>query len=408
MNAAVSLVRLATAAAALVAVCAGAMAGDPAAPQAPDIPRIDSVVPSPKQPQEADPATIWYDDFDGPAKAYTETAGDLDDQVAFGGRGQSMKCLYEKGSQGKGNRKVFFGDSPTGKVVRKGEKFEEIYWRLYVKHQYGWTGGGPDKLARATSITSDKWTQAMIAHVWSMGEALTLDPASGVVGGKVVTTKYNDFDNLHWLGQKPASAMPLSSTAEAGWWVCVEARVKLNTPGAKDGLFQLWIDGRLESERKNLDWRGTYIDHAINALFLEAYWNKGSPVTQSRWYDNFVISTKPIGPVTCPRNPVLLRTEYHGPGELKSWEVELSADPASDSATAGRPEGKPVVWQSKPQGKADRVQVDEKTGTFAGPLAQKTALTAGATYFCRIRQQSSTGVWSDWSRWHQPLVAEKP
>jgi hypothetical protein len=367
------------------------------AAEAPEVPRIDSVVMSAKQPQEGDAATIWYDDFNGPVKAYTETEGDLDEAVAFGGAGKSMKCFYAKGDQGKGNRKVFFGDSPTGKVVRKGEKFEDVYWRIYVKHQYGWTGGGPDKMSRATSITSSNWTQAMFAHVWSMDDALTLDPASGVVGGKVMTTKYNDFDNMHWLGQKPASAFRISSTAEAGWWVCVEVRAKLNTPGAKDGLFQLWIDGRLESERKNLDWRGTYTGHGINAIFLEAYWNKGSPVAQSRWYDNFVISTKPIGPVTCPRSPVLMRTPYHGPGELAAWEVELAADA----------DGKQVVWQSRPQGRADRVQVSSETGAFVGPLAGKKSLDAGTEYFCRIRQQSSTSAWSAWSRWHQPVVTEK-
>ncbi len=367
------------------------------AAEVPEVPRIDSVVISPKQPQETDAATIWYDDFNGPPKAYTETEGEVDEKVAFGNEGKSLKCIYEKGSQGKGNRKVFFGDSPTGKVVRKGEKFEDVYWRLYVKHQYGWTGGGPDKLSRATSIVSGQWNQAMIAHVWSVGDTLTLDPASGVVGDKVVTTRYNDFDHLHWLGQKPAATMPISSTAESGWWVSVEARVKLNTPGQKDGLFQLWIDGRLESERKNLDWRGSYTGHTINAIFLEAYWNKGSPVAQNRWYDNFVISTKPIGPVTCPRNPVLLKTPYRGPGEMAAWEVQLAADP----------DGKQVVWQSKPQGKEERVRVDEKAGAFVGGLDGKTALAAGGSYWCRVRQQAANGAWSEWSRWHQVFVTEK-
>ena len=367
------------------------------AAEAPEVPRIDSVVPSAKQPQEADAATIWYDDFNGPPKAYTESEGDLDAAVAFGGEGKSLKCIYEKGSQGKGNRKVFFGDSPTGKVVRKGEKFEEIFWRVYFKQQAGWTGGGPDKMSRATSIASGNWTQAMIAHVWSTGDTLTLDPASGVRGDKVVTTKYNDFDNLHWLGQKPAAKTPIFSTEEAGWWISVEAYAKLNTPGKKDGRFELWIDGRPEASRENLDWRGSYTGHAINAVFLEAYWNKGSPVTQCRWYDNFVISTKPIGPVTCPPNPVLIKTPYHGPGELGAWEVQVAADA----------DGKQVVWASKPQGKEERVAVDAKTGAFAGPLAGKAALDAGGTYWCRVRQQATGGAWSEWSRWHQAFVTEK-
>ena len=88
----------------------------------------------------------------------------------------------------------------------------------------------------------------MIAHVWSSGESLTLDPASGVRGNRIATTRYNDFANLRWLGNKPVSTFKLHSTEEAGRWVCVESRAKLNTPGKKDGLNQLLIDGRLEAD----------------------------------------------------------------------------------------------------------------------------------------------------------------
>jgi hypothetical protein len=363
------------------------------AADAPEVPRIDSVVMSPTQPQAADPAVLWCDDFDGPAKQYTESEGELDATEAFGGQGRSMLSVYEKGSRGTGNRKVFFGDSPTGKVVHKGKQFDDIYWRIYVKHQYGWTGGGPAKLSRATSIVSPKWNQAMIAHVWSSGESLTLDPASGVRGEEIVTTQYNDFPRLRWLGNKPASQFKIHGTAEAGRWVCVECRAKLNTPGKKDGLNQLWIDGRLEAERTNLDWRGSYAKHGINAVFLETYWNDGSPVRQCRWIDNFVISTKPIGPVVCPRSPVLIKTPYHGPGKQKAWEVEVAADG----------DGKSVAWRSQPITAADRATVDAAAGQFGGPLAGKKQLDAGQVYFSRVRQQNDAGAWSAWSAWHQPL-----
>ena len=206
----------------------------------PETPRIDSLVMLQTSPLETDPAVIWYDDFDGPEKQYTESQGGIDTNQGFGGRGGSMLSFYKKGTRGVGNRKVFFGDSPTGKVINKGRKYDEIYWRFYVKHQYGWTGGGPAKLSRATSIVSSNWAQAMISHVWSSGEALTLDPATGVHNDKVVTTRYNDFDNLKWLGNKPVSSFKLFSTKESGRWVCFEIRVKLNKAGKKDGLNQLW------------------------------------------------------------------------------------------------------------------------------------------------------------------------
>jgi hypothetical protein len=366
-----------------------------------EVPRIESVVPLARQPQEDDPATIWYDDFNGAEKPYAEGGGHLDDRENFGGPpGRSIANLYEKGSQGGGGRKLFFGDSPaySNKVVRKGEKFEAIYWRIYVKHQAGWTGGGEAKLSRATSLVSEDWKQAMIAHVWSgAGDSLTLDPACGVRGDQVVTTKYNDFDRLRWLGNSPASNFKFSSAAEAGWWVCVESYAKLNTPGKKDGLNQLWIDGHLEAERINLDWRGSYSAHGINAVFLEAYWNQGSPVTQTRWLDNFVVSTKPIGPVLCPINPVLIKTPYRGPGKLAGWEVELALDR----------DGKEVVWKSNDVAAGDQVRVDSTTGEFVGPLDGKSALTSGMACYCRVRQRVDVGtetLQSEWTPSHQQFV----
>ena len=361
-------------------------------------PRIDSVEMVRPQPIENDPALIWYDDFNGPPRKYSESSGGLDGTENFGGPGgKSMRCLYEKGKRGVGNRKVFFGDSPIGAIARKGEKFDEIYWRIYDKHQAGWTGGGPDKMSRATSIVSSKWNQAMISHVWGHSEMLTLDPASGVKGGRVVTTQYNDFPNLHWLGNKPSSRFKIHGTDESGTWVCVEARAKLNTPGQKDGENQLWIDGVLECERRNLDWRDGYAGHGINAVFLEAYWNNGSPVTQSRWYDNFVISARPIGPVVAPRNPMLFKARREGAGPVEEWEVEIAVDRREDA----------VVWKSKPVRGEEQVRVGETSGQFVGTLSRQKALAADGMYVARARQKSTDGEWSDWSPWHQAFRTTK-
>jgi hypothetical protein len=212
----------------------------------------------------------------------------------------------------------------------------------------------------------------------------------------VVTTRYNDFGNLHWLGNKPVSAFKLHGTEEVGRWVCVESRAKLNTPGKKDGLNQLWIDGRLEAERKNLDWRGSYDRHGINAVFLETYWNKGSPVTQSRWSDNFVISTRPIGPVVCPRSPVLIKTPYRGPGKQQGWKVEIAADDT----------GKTIVWRSKLLADPQRVKVGSDTGQFVGLLEGRDRLAVDTTYYFRVMQQGDAGQASAWSPWHQPVKTE--
>jgi hypothetical protein len=357
--------------------------------EVPSLLRIDSVTPAAPGLQTAGRDLIWFDDFDGAEKPYSESSGGLDEQKGFGGAGRSMICLYRKGERGIGDRKVFFGDSPTGVVARKGEKFEDLYWRVYVKHQAGWTGGGEAKLSRITSIVSPRWDQAMIGHVWSSGETLTLDPATGVRDGRVVTTRYNDFANLRWLGNRPAARLPMSSRNESGWWTCVEARVKLNTPGRSDGLMQLWVDGRLEAERTQLDWRGTYTTHGLNAVFLESYWNEGSPVTQTRWLDNFAISTRRIGPIVVPRRPTILLGGPSGPHVGGAWQVELAGS-AGD-----------VVWRSGAIRGPDRVAVDRISGEFVGALSGEDRLAPDVLYYGRVRAWTADTTADGWSFWHQ-------
>lgn len=364
-------------------------------PPSPKAPRVDTVVMAAKQPHENDLAVIWYDDFDVQQRQeqYPEESGELTEQVHFGATGKSLEMYYGKGHRGTGGRKLFFGDSPThpSHVLREKETFDDIYWRIYVKHPASWRGGGPAKLSRATSLVPTGWRQAMIAHVWSSGEALTLDPASGVKNGVVVTNRYNDFPNLTWLGNKPSSNFKLHGSDGLGWWVCVEARAKLNTPGKKDGLNQLWIDGKLEAERRNLDWRGTFAGRGINAVFLEAYWNQGSPVDQSRWIDNFVVSTEPIGPVRCPLNPTILKTPYEGPGQQQSWQAEIALKDSLDE----------VVWRSGSIEVTDRVTVNAASGKFINAGSDMNSLKGDTSYAIRVRQQSDNGTWSAWSDWHQ-------
>lgn len=367
------------------------------------MPRIESVVPVDNQPQADAKATIWYDDFDT-VKKYREESGQREGP-GYGGAGEAMRCLYEKGKRGDAGRKVFFGDAPFMCMARAGEKFDEVYWRVYVKHQPGWICGeyegtdygGPDKLSRATMfVDPNVWKQGIFAHVWGGPKGLTLDPASGIKNGQVVTTKYNDFDNMRWLGNSPGAKFNIHAPEETGWWVCVECRAKLNTPGKKDGLNQLWIDGRLECERSGLDWRNDYDEFGINAVFLEAYWNKGSPVTQKRWYDNFVISTEPIGPMVCPRKPELIKTPLE---DCEDWEIEIASDA----------DGKQIVWRSKGLGKDERVKVTSANGNgmFEGAAAKKKELPGGGTYWCRARQKAKNKDWSEWSHWHQAFRTEE-
>jgi hypothetical protein len=285
-----------------------------------------------------------------------------------------------------GSLKVLFGKNPFGRGLRREEALREIYWRVYLKHEPGWEGN-PAKLARATCLAGRDWSQGFIAHVWGgKGNALCIDPATGIRESRKVTTAYNDFPNLKWLGLRQGQT-PIFSPAESGRWVCVESHVKLNSQGERDGVFELWVDGKLEAARTDLDWHGTWSDYTINAVFLENYWNQGSVKRQARWFDNFVISTKPIGPITGLKPPTLHRTESAG---AAVWEAQMATDPG----------GRDIVWASKPvEVGSVSLTVDGSHGAFTGSCAGKPSLAAGTTHWVRVRQVGQ----ADWSPWHMPF-----
>ena len=247
---------------------------------------------------------IWCDDFDQDRLnryfevvtdngSFTRTAG-VGAQSSFG-----MRARFNAGQVSAGNLKLAFGRTPTGymRPVDAGStNHREIYWRIFVRTQTGWTGGGY-KFTRAIVFANSNWAEAAIAHLWTGGSTLVLtaDPASGTdAAGVLKTTTYNDFNNLRWLGARSGTTA-LFNEAQANQWYCVEAHVKLNDAGASNGIFEFWINGNLESRRTDLNWLGSYSAYGINAVFIENYWNNGAPKQQERYFDNFIVSTQRIG-----------------------------------------------------------------------------------------------------------------
>jgi len=251
---------------------------------------------------------VWCDDFeqdrlaqyfeyDSAGGAFTRTSG-----VGVGGS-VGMRARFATGQTSVGSLHLALGKTPQGyfRAVDQGQvPRRELYWRLYLKNQPGWTGGGGDKLSRALSFASPtSWAEAMIAHVWSgMGadaNFLLLDPASGTdTLGVLQTVQYNDWQHMRWLGQS-RSAMPLFDSNHVGQWYCIESHVRLNDPGQSNGVFELWLDGTSQARRTGLNWVGAFTAYGINAVYVENYWNAGSPQAQERYIDNFVVSTQPIG-----------------------------------------------------------------------------------------------------------------
>lgn len=274
-----------------------------------------------------EPEWIWCDDFEVDRSAdYFE--GTVDRQTGTGVGGSIAAAFhFTQNNSGAGGFKIAFGRTPSVyfRAVDDGVRdYRQVYWRMFVFIPESWVGNGADKLSRATIMADSNWSQAMIAHVWSgadpgsNSDVLLLDPASGTdTSGNLVTTGYNDFANLRWLGIR-SSSYPVFATENFGTWHCVEAHARLNDPGQSNGVFQLWINNTLEAESSPLNWVGNYNSYGINAVFFENYWNNGSPVDQTRYFDNIVISTAPIG---CGQVQPEKESDI-----LKIWRIVTPAD----------------------------------------------------------------------------------
>jgi len=250
------------------------------------------------------PDWLWCDDFESDASLsdnYFDVNraggrfGVVSTSGAFSGNG-AIKASYLVGAEDAGGIKLSIGKTPVSPKRYTDRNFDEIYWRFYMKTGPNWIGQ-PRKVTRATIFTSSSWAQAAIDHLWedfTDGTGMGLDTATGVSGSQVVTTKWNDFDHLVWMG-KANGTTKVYAPENRERWFCVEVRWKLNTPGSSDGLTAFWVDGKLEGQKTGLNWRGSYTTYGINAVTLEAWSNGGPPQNQDRYFDNFVVSTKPIG-----------------------------------------------------------------------------------------------------------------
>ncbi len=253
---------------------------------------------------------IWCDDFDvDRLSTYFEVESPGGSFTRVNGVGNSgsygMRAHWNVGQVSAGALHLTFGRLPQAgfRPVDAGTAdYREIFWRVYLRNQPGWTGGGGDKLSRAfVFASSTSWAQAAIAHVWAGDDGsafenvLMVDPARGTdAGGTLVTTGYNDFPNLTWLGIVRGTN-PLFADANVGVWRCVEARARLNDAGSANGVMEVWIDGVLDIQKTGLNFLGSFNAYALNAVFLENYWNNGSPAAQDRFFDNFIVSTQRIG-----------------------------------------------------------------------------------------------------------------
>jgi len=171
--------------------------------------------------------------------------------------------------------------------------YNEIYLRYYIKPSVG--------------------------YVYGAQKMITLNPCcagNGGIGIGGVGSPFSDGSMLacpvydcnitgevYYYRPNMTTALPLSGIT--GHWAFVEIHVKMNTPGQKNGIFELWMDDcgtnglgctgtpTLRSRYTTVQWQGPTDNKQIGTIWFENWANPGSIGTEL--YDQIIVSK--IGPI---------------------------------------------------------------------------------------------------------------
>jgi len=390
----------------------------------PEVPKVNLIRPLKPDPLSSAPGVFFYESLESINKL-SDSFHDIgtDDGRFLISRADAMsgkKSIQQKylpitsypdtlAASGAGWAWRFFGDSPittnfpeeqrkpyTTAVARWYHKFEERFQPRDGKYF-------PPKMARMRCFAFGDFNPLYSVLFWIGGE-----------DGHLSIERHTKAPNVHREWQPNFSAkFKFSEPVNVGRWIHFELRVSLGE-GPRSDRIQAWADGLLICDVAGDDLAGGYKDYTLNGMSWDCYWNGGSPVEQSRYYDDLMLSTERIGPVRTGFNPVIVKSAFSSSdpdAEQAAWEVEVARavqQPLVREQVIDRvvtqyeqPEiDCTVVWKGTVAGDTPEVRVDAASGEFTGPLAGQAGLEPNTLHFVRVRQQDDSGNWSEWSVWH--------
>jgi len=269
----------------------------------------------------ADPAVLFADDFEsGTLAAWDEdqTGGDrtrcavtTDPKEAFFGA-HAVRMTAHRGK-----------DNGAGLIAWLDEGQDELFARFYVRfaadagyvHHFVHVNGSPERWGSfgKAGLRPDG------TDFFTTGLEPDADWGRNPPPGKwMFYTYWPDMkaspDGRFWGNgfHGDAGAIPRDR------WLCLEMRVRLNTPGAADGEQTMWLDGERIGHFTGFRWRTTPRLQA-NVFWLMSYVTEraftftadhaadhelaASTTTHTVWFDQVVVARTYIGPLVTPEGP---------------------------------------------------------------------------------------------------------
>lgn len=181
---------------------------------------------------------------------------------------------------------------------------EEIYFRYYLRFGNDWNpyldGGKMPGIAGTYGKAGWGMRKSDGYNGWSVRGAFASRPASAksavgltALGSYVYHADIEDSSGEYWGWNGGPSGL-----LENNRWYAIEQHVKLNTPGKKNGLFQVWVNGSQVFKRTDIRFRHVP-NLKIETVWLDVYHGGVSPAPKDMalYIDNVVIAREYIGPV---------------------------------------------------------------------------------------------------------------
>ncbi len=181
---------------------------------------------------------------------------------------------------------------------------DEIYFRYYLWFADDWLlaadGGKLPGLAGTYGMAAWGDRPWHGFKGWSLRGAYHMPPAGGhPARGRVMLGSYAYHAKADPLGQPlPWPGDALAALVAPGRWYCIEQRLQLNSPRREDGIFQVWLDGRLVLDRNDLRLRDAPDIH-IEEVWMNFFHGGASaaPADMHAYIDGVVIARRYIGPL---------------------------------------------------------------------------------------------------------------
>ncbi len=214
---------------------------------------------------------------------------------AFGGRGSSLRVEYPSGS---------FGPRLGGaQWIAEFDGVEEAFLTYRVKFGPGFDfvrggklpglagGSAPSGSAPADGVRG--WSGRFMWRTRFQGQSgrpqqrvsQAISYAKHLHSGFAQDGRQED--EVFW-----EEANGSESRLESDVWYTLRQRVRMNTPGVRDGILQIWLDGRLVLDQNNIQFRNT-ANLKIDRLFFSTFFGGGSSWQNSKdeviFFDDFKV-----------------------------------------------------------------------------------------------------------------------